>query len=107
VRIYYQGGTSSRWEIPANSEIFKNIFVPYSGAVQDVDLGSYSIAAAGVLLDASAYLNWGTTTGGDGYGLRDNAGTIQFKNSGGTWTDLGGGGAGDLSEAIARSWLGV
>ncbi len=45
LRIYYQGDTSSRWEIPANTEIFKNIFVPYTGAVQNVDLGSYDISA--------------------------------------------------------------
>jgi len=50
VRIYYQGDTSSRWEIPANSEIFKNIFVPYDGAVQDVDLGAHSLSATGATL---------------------------------------------------------
>jgi len=31
VRIYYQGNTSSRWEIPANDEIFSNIFVRKDG----------------------------------------------------------------------------
>jgi len=45
VRIYYQGGTGSRWDIPANTEVFRNVFVPYVGAVQDVDLGSYSLTA--------------------------------------------------------------
>jgi len=43
IRIYYQGETSSRWEIPANSEIFQNIFVPYTGAVQNVDLGEKNL----------------------------------------------------------------
>jgi len=57
VRIYYQGDTSSRWEIPANSEIFKNIFVPYSGAVQDVDLGAHSLTAAGASLDGAVVIN--------------------------------------------------
>ncbi|MHA1343361.1 MAG: hypothetical protein ACTSQG_05210, partial [Promethearchaeota archaeon] len=47
IRVYYQGDTSSRWEIPANSEIFQNIFVPYNGAVQDVDLGSYNFTTTG------------------------------------------------------------
>jgi len=46
-RLYYQGNTSSRWEIPANSEIFQNIFVPYSGATSNVDLGSYDLTTAG------------------------------------------------------------
>jgi len=45
MRIYYQGDTSSRWEIPANSEIFQNIFVPYSGAVKDVNLSQKSLTA--------------------------------------------------------------
>ena len=45
IRIYYQGDTSSRWEIPANSEIFQNIFVPYSGAVKDVNLSQKSLTA--------------------------------------------------------------
>ena len=47
IRIYYQGNTSSRWEIPANSEIFQNIFVPYENAKKDVDLGSHTITTTG------------------------------------------------------------
>ncbi len=43
VRIYYQGNTAARWDIPANSEVFRNIFVPYANAVQDVDLNGHSI----------------------------------------------------------------
>ncbi|MBL8158400.1 hypothetical protein JNK62_02625 [bacterium] len=31
------------------------------------------------------YTNFGTTTGTDGYGFRDNGGVIEFKNAGGTW----------------------
>ena len=42
------------------------------------------------------HLNGGGTFGDSGYGFRNNSGTMQFKNSGGTWTDIvtaGGGGA--------------
>lgn len=49
LRIYYQGNTSSRWEIPANTEIFQNIFVPYSGATKDVDLGSNNLITTGYI----------------------------------------------------------
>ncbi len=43
-----------------------------------------------VLLEGSSrYLNFGTTAGTSGYGIRDNAGTIEFKNSGGSWTGIG------------------
>lgn len=38
-----------------------------------------------IRLSASAYANWGATTGTSGYGIRDNAGTLEFKNSGGSW----------------------
>lgn len=37
---------------------------------------------------AGAYINWGGTSGVNGYGFRDNGGTIQFKNSGGGWVSL-------------------
>ncbi|WP_235067794.1 tail fiber domain-containing protein [Micavibrio aeruginosavorus] len=44
-------------------------------------------------LAANMYLNWGTTRGSGGYGIRDNAGTIECKNSGGAWAACAGGGA--------------
>jgi hypothetical protein len=34
------------------------------------------------------YLNFGSTAGFNGYGIRDNSGTMEFKNSGGSWTGL-------------------
>lgn len=37
---------------------------------------------------ASAYINWGATSGVNGYGIRDNAGTLEAKNSGGSWLPL-------------------
>lgn len=40
------------------------------------------------------YLNWGSTSGSSGYGIRDNGGTMEFKNSGGAWTGFGAGGGG-------------
>jgi len=40
------------------------------------------------------YINFGTTPGESGYGFRDNAGVIQFKNSAGAWLDIGVGGGG-------------
>jgi Chaperone of endosialidase len=38
---------------------------------------------------ASGYINFGSTTGTSGYGFFDNGGTLQYKNSGGSWTNLG------------------
>lgn len=36
----------------------------------------------------SGYMNWGSGSGTSGYGLRDNSGTMQFKNSGDDWINL-------------------
>lgn len=47
------------------------------GHLLDVN-GNVGIAASG-------YLNFGTTDGSGGYGLRDNAGVIEVKDSTGTW----------------------
>lgn len=48
------------------------------------------------------YINFGVTGGETGYGFRDEAGVIQFKNSGGSWVNLGSGGGGGGS-GITRS----
>ncbi|MGQ0524425.1 MAG: tail fiber domain-containing protein [Betaproteobacteria bacterium] len=50
--------------------------------------------AGNIGLDASAYINFGDTDGTTGYGIRDNAGTIECKNSGGSWAACAGGGGG-------------
>ena len=33
-------------------------------------------------------MNFGATSGSSGYGIRDNAGILEFKNDGGTWGSL-------------------
>lgn len=43
----------------------------------------------------NTYLNFGGNTIGDlGFGIRNNAGVMQFKNEVGAWTDFGAGGGG-------------
>jgi hypothetical protein len=59
-----------------------------------LDVSGVGRFTQGLLLDASQYLNFGSTTGSTGYGIRDNSGTIEYKNSGGAWAALGGGGGG-------------
>ncbi|MFW6028826.1 MAG: hypothetical protein ACOCRO_01085 [Halanaerobiales bacterium] len=49
-------------------------------------------ASNNILLNDISYLNFGTTSGDSGYGLRDDSGTMQYKNDGGTWQDIGSGG---------------
>jgi hypothetical protein len=38
--------------------------------------------------DSSNYINFGNTEGTTGYGIRDNAGFMQFRDSAGTWKDF-------------------
>ncbi len=40
-------------------------------------------------LAASGYINWDTTDGESGYGFRDNSGTMEYKNSGEAWYEIG------------------
>jgi hypothetical protein len=46
----------------------------------------------GLLLPESQYVAFGEIYGEMGYGIRDNGGVLQFKNSLGTWSDFGSGG---------------
>ena len=61
-----------------------------AGAVRlEAQLGPYinagGLARGSIRIPASQYLNFGTTAGTSGYGLRDNAGTLELKGSGGSW----------------------
>jgi hypothetical protein len=44
--------------------------------------------AGNIGLNTSSYINFWDVDGITGYGLRDNAGTIQFKNSAGSWVNI-------------------
>lgn len=58
------------------------------------DSGYADFQTSGLLLaGTSRYINFDTTVGSSGYGFRDNAGTMEFKNSGGSWAAFGGGGS--------------
>lgn len=53
---------------------------------------AFEATQGNMLVAASTYHNWGTTVGTSGYGFRDNAGTMEYKNSGGAWAAFGAGG---------------
>jgi hypothetical protein len=75
---------------------------PNNALWQDIYIGGTSTASATITLQAetgqilanhlglstNGYLNFGSTLGTSGYGIRDNAGTIEYKNSGGSWSTL-------------------
>ncbi|MDP3901970.1 MAG: hypothetical protein Q8Q21_00075, partial [bacterium] len=58
------------------NDITASNYLPLSGGTMTGTLNTTNILA-----NASAYLNFGTTEGSDGYGIRDNSGTMQVKNS--------------------------
>lgn len=72
------------------------------GFVEDIlgitDAATYTAAAMSVstagkitlvqdILLTGARVNFGSTTGDSGYGIRDNSGTIEIKHSGGSWIE--------------------
>lgn len=71
--------TDSYWEVgPGGTYIYT------------IDPAGYDILINGT----SKYLNFNTTVGSSGYGFRDNAGTMEFKDSGGGWVSFAGSAAG-------------
>jgi len=65
----------------------------HGGSPLKIGTDAHLVAANG----ATQYLYFGASAAGTGYGLRSNAGTLQFKNNGGAWADLDSGGGGSLS----------
>jgi len=43
--LYYEGDSDSHWEIPINTEILDDMFVPYIGAVKDTNFGWHDFNA--------------------------------------------------------------
>jgi hypothetical protein len=58
--------------------------------VYQVDPNTSNMFAGNVNISTTStgYLNFGGTTGSSGYGVRANAGTIEIKNSGGSWAGV-------------------
>lgn len=80
------------WTGPTSTPPNANADAPVNvGATSQTKLGS--LGAYGFFLAGTApqYINFSTTLGSTGYGIRNNSGTIEYKNSGGSWTALGGG----------------
>ena len=51
-------------------------------------LGKLDIYGSLILSGDDRYINFGTTTGANSYGFRDSNGTLQYRNTGDTWTSL-------------------
>jgi hypothetical protein len=82
------------WSPPGGWNAWKQAMTTFGFSATD---SSKTTMNKGLLFPANAYLNFGSTYGTSGYGLRDNAGTPQYKASGGAWTDIGSGGGGAVA----------
>jgi len=83
--LAWTGPTSA----PPNGNVSPPINVGTTDQVKNAGLGINSLAVFGnSILQAASYLNWGSTSGSSGYGIRDNAGVLEFKNSGSLWNNL-------------------
>lgn len=80
------------WTGPTQTAPNGNVAAPINvGTVDQLKnggLGVSSLAVFGnaILSGASPYLNFGSTAGKSGYGIRDNNGVMEFRDSGGEWT---------------------
>jgi len=83
----------------------------YGGYFENTADGWGVFSADDVGIAEDKYLNWGTTRGSAGYGIRDNNGVIQVKNDGGFWVTPGGGGGlpncddGDILISDGGNWI--
>ena len=88
------GSIVSAWTGPTQTAPGGNVSAPINvGSIDQVKsagLGVNSLAVYGntILNGTNVYLNFGTTAGSGGYGIRDNAGTLEFKSTGGSWNTL-------------------
>lgn len=71
---------------------------PIQQAIALLTSGTTPFSIVGI--NASGYINWGTARSAAGYGFRDNAGVIEAKNSGGSWTPVGSGGGAPLNSTF-------
>jgi hypothetical protein len=97
---------------PPNGNVAAPINVGSTDQVKNGGLGVNSLAVFGNSLfggsaGSNAYLNFGATSGSAGYGIRDNAGTLEFKNNGGTWDSLQTIVYNLTGGAAPRSWVNV
>lgn len=81
--LAWSGPTSA----PPNGNVAAPINVGTVDQVKNAGLAINTLAIFGdaILSGASHYINFGTTAGATGYGIRDNAGTMEFKDGTGAW----------------------
>ncbi|MDB5237759.1 MAG: hep Hag family protein [Candidatus Kaiserbacteria bacterium] len=100
VVLALSSASASAWTGPTASPPSGNVAAPLNVSTADqlkhgwIGLDSMSILNHLIISGAAnspntvRYLNFGATWDAAGYGIRDNAGTLEFKNSGGSWASI-------------------
>ena len=99
-------------DTPPNANVAAPINVGSTPQVKNGGLGVNTLSVFGNSLfggstGSNAYLNFGDTSGTNGYGIRDNNGLIEFKNSSSTWQSLQSVVYNLVGSTVARSWVNV
>ena len=89
--LLFSGLTALAWTGPgATTPPNSNVSAPINvGSAVQTKLGNLGVLGNLQLAGAGgSYLNFGAVADVNGYGIRDFSGSLQFKNSGGSWNDL-------------------
>lgn len=97
--LAFSASVAAAWTGPAGSPPNNNVSAPLNVGTTAQDkngnigvngLAVFGNSLLGGSVGSNAYLNFGGTSGTGGYGIWDNNGTLEFKNSGGSWASLQG-----------------
>lgn len=69
------------------------------GYIETTNPSGYDVLINGT----NRYLNFGILSGTTGYGFRDNGGTMEYKNSGGSWAAISSGGGSQLPTIVVAA----
>ena len=95
--LLFTSAVANAWSEPTGNPTTGDVDAPINvgpvNQVKDGGIGVNSLAVFGNSIfggsaGSNAYLNFGGTSGVNGYGIRDNSGIIEFKNDGGDWASL-------------------
>ena len=78
---------STGTELTATSTLFVDSS-SFVGVGTTTPVARLDVNGNAILSGNNRYLNFGFVSGSTGYGFRDNAGTLQVKNSAGSWTNI-------------------
>ncbi len=108
--LWYGGGSGNLYfKTGATGESGDRLVLTSDGSVgigTTTPATKLDVSGNTLLSGSDRYLNFGSTVGSSGYGVRDSGGTLQFKNESGDWQDFGSSTGGDEGQSIATAVIG-